>query len=405
MGEGFLAHFLLLTSLFFLWGFARAILDVLNKHCQELFHVDKTQSALIQFMIYGAYFLLAIPSGWMIRKYGTRRGLTVGLLTFGIGSLLFVPSLYLPQAWVFSYFLIPLFIIGGGLVCLETGANPYVTLLGSKETAAGRLNRAQAFNGVGSMCGSIFGGLFFFSKNDFNQGASGVVIPYIIIGVIVLLVAFLFSRVKLPEVVMETGKEKTEDDSGKSVWTKRAFVFGLIALFMYEVAEISINSFFINYITSDGTFSNMEATYFLSFGGLGLFMIGRFVGSGIMRRVAAEKILLVCATGTSLTSLLAILDLGFFSILSVIAGYVFESIMFPTIFALAIKEAGRQTEYASSILMLSVLGGAIGPLAMGFVADSTGSMPLSFIVPFAGFLTTWFYARMMWKHRRTEKTN
>lgn len=400
VGEGYLFPFLLLTSLFFLWGFARAILDVLNKHCQELFHVDKTQSALIQFMIYGAYFLIAIPSGWIIRKYGTRRGLTVGLLVFGIGALLFVPSLYMPHTYVFYYFLVPLFIIGSGLVCLETGANPYITLLGAPDTAAGRLNRAQAFNGVGSMCGSIFGGLFFFSGMEVSKGATGIVVPYVIIGVVVLLVAFLFSRVKLPEVVVDTEQAATTNmDGGKSIWKKPEFVFGVLALFMYEIAEISINSFFINYVTAGGEFNNMQATYFLSFGGLALFMVGRFVGSGIMRRIPAEKILLVCSTGTSLTSLAAIVDLGLFSIIAVIIGYVFESIMFPTIFALALKYAGRQTEYASSVLMLSVLGGAVGPLLMGLVADMTGNMALSFIVPFVGFAVTWFYARLMCKKR------
>lgn len=396
VGKGYLAPFLLLTSLFFLWGFARAILDVLNKHCQELFDVDKAQSALIQLMIYGAYFLIALPSGWFIRKYGTRRGLTAGLLVFGIGALLFVPSLYITHTYVFYYFLIPLFVIGGGLVCLETGANPYITLLGSKETAAGRLNRAQAFNGIGSMCGSIFGGSFFFSGIEVSQGSTGIVLPYVIIGVIVLIVAFLFSKVHLPEVVIE--KEQTEESTPtKSIWKRPVFVFGLIALFMYEIAEISINSFFINYVTADGEFSNMQATYFLSFGGLALFMIGRFIGSFFMRHIAAEKILLICATGTSITSLMAVFDWGLPSIIAVIIGYIFESIMFPTIFALALKDIGKQTEYASSVLMLSVLGGAIGPLLMGLVADISGNMALSFIVPFIGFVITWFYARMMCK--------
>lgn len=399
VGKGYFFPFILLTSLFFLWGFARAILDVLNKHCQELFHVDKTQSALIQLMIYGAYFLIAIPSGWLIRKYGTRRGLTAGLLVFGIGSLLFVPSIYMSHSYVFYYFLIPLFVIGSGLVCLETGANPYITLLGSKETAAGRLNRAQAFNGVGSMCGSIFGGLFFFSGLELSKGSTGIVLPYVIIGIVVLLVAFLFSKVKLPEVVTETEHQTNVIDDDKSIWKKPVFVFGLIALFMYEIAEISINSFFINYVTADGEFTNMQATYFLSFGGLALFMIGRFVGSGIMRRIQAEKILLVCATGTSLTSLLAVFDLGLFSIIAIIIGYIFESIMFPTIFALALRDAGKQTEYASSVLMLSVLGGAVGPLLMGLVADISDNMALSFIVPFIGFTVTWFYARMMCKNK------
>ena len=389
--------FILLTSLFFLWGFARAILDVLNKHCQELFQVDKTQSALIQFVIYGAYFLMAIPAGFLIRRYGTRSGLTTGLITFGIGALLFVPSLYIPHGSVFYYFLLPLFVIGSGLVCLETGANPYATLLGNPATAAGRLNRAQAFNGVGSMCGSVFGGLFFFSGWEVSNGSTGIVLPYILIGVVVLMVAFLFSKVSLPEVNNGTPAEsgKATPPGKKGVWRNPLFVFGLTALFMYEVAEISINSFFINYVTADGEFTNLQATYFLSFGGLTLFMIGRFIGSGIMRSISAGKILWVCAAGTTLTSLTAIFDLGLVSILAVIAGYVFESIMFPTIFALTLKCVDRQhTEYAASILMLSVLGGAVGPLLMGLVADHF-TMAVSFVVPFVGFAVTWIYAQCM----------
>lgn len=397
VGKEFLPSFFLLTSLFFLWGFARAILDVLNKHCQELFEITKTQSAMIQFMIYGAYFLMAIPSGILIRKHGTRNGLTIGLLVFGIGSLLFVPSLYIPHPNVFYYFLIPLFVIGSGLVCLETGANPYIIHLGSKNTAAGRLNCAQAFNGLGSMCGALFGGLFFFSGIKAND-STGITMPYLIIGIIVLLVAFLFSRVKLPEIITKVTKNNLQNKSeNNSIWKKKAFVFGLIALFMYEIAEISINSFFINYVTATGDFSNMQATYFLSFGGLALFMIGRFGGSNLMQWIPAEKILLVCATGTSITSLIAIGDYGIVSISALIIGYIFESIMFPTIFALAVKETGEQAEYASSILMLSVLGGAIGPLLMGTVADLTDNMALSFIVPCFSFIVTWFYARMMYR--------
>lgn len=396
VGKNFVTPFFFVTSLFFLWGFARAILDVLNKHCQELFEISKMQSAMIQFMIYGAYFLMAIPSGILLRKYGARNGLTIGLLVFGFGSLLFVPSLYMEHTNVFYYFLIPLFIIGSGLVCLETGANPYIVHLGDKETSAGRLNCAQAFNGLGSMCGAIFGGLFFFSETKAN-GSTGIVIPYVIIGIVVLFAAFLFSRIKLPEFT-DINKKNTQDKSTTyNIWKNSVFVFGLIALFMYEIAEISINSFFINYVTAKGNFSNIQATYFLSFGGLALFMAGRFSGSYIMRWIPAEKILLICATGTSLTSLIAIADFGIISILSVITGYVFESIMFPTIFALALKEMGKQTEYASSILMLSVLGGAVGPLLMGAVADITNNMALSFIVPFFSFIITWFYARMMYK--------
>ncbi len=384
----YIIPFVLLTSLFFLWGFAHAILDVLNKHFQELLAITKAHSALIQVTMYMGYFVMAIPAGLFINRYGYRRGVVFGLLLYGVGSLLFIPGQNLMS---FNFFLFSLFVIGCGLVFLETAANPYVTELGAKETAASRLNFAQSFNGLGCIFAPILAGLVLFS--DEEQGVSGnVALPYAIMGVIVLLVGIVFTRVRLPEIKYET--EVDESGHRVSLWSHRLFIFGLIALFAYEVGEISINSFFINYVTEQDWMNARQASLVLSFGGLSLFMAGRFIGSWIMRRVRAEKMLFWCATGTVVSTVLVVLDLGLISFIALLCCYAFEAIMFPTIFALSLKGLGSHTKRASSFLMMSPVGGAVGPLLMGYVADCS-TMSMAFIVPCLGYVVVWLYARRM----------
>lgn len=384
----YIIPFVLLTSLFFLWGFAHAILDVLNKHFQELLAITKAHSALIQVTMYMGYFVMAIPAGLFINRYGYRRGVVFGLLLYGVGSVLFIPGQNLMS---FNFFLFSLFVIGCGLVFLETAANPYVTELGAKETAASRLNFAQSFNGLGCIFAPILAGLVLFS--DEEQGASGnVALPYAIMGVIVLLVGIVFTRVRLPEIKYEA--EVDESGHRVSLWSHRLFIFGLIALFAYEVGEISINSFFINYVTEQDWMNARQASLVLSFGGLSLFMAGRFIGSWIMRRVRAEKMLFWCATGTVVSTVLVVLDLGLISFIALLCCYAFEAIMFPTIFALSLKGLGSHTKRASSFLMMSPVGGAVGPLLMGYVADCS-TMSMAFIVPCLGYVVVWLYARRM----------
>ena len=380
--------FVLLTSLFFLWGFAHAILDVLNKHFQEMLDISKTHSAFIQVTMYMGYFVMAIPAGLFINRFGYRSGVVFGLLLYGIGALLFIPGQYFVS---FNAFLFALFVIGCGLTFLETAANPYVTELGAKETAASRLNFAQSFNGLGCICAPLLVGLFLFSDN--KEHPNSVAFPYVCMGILVLLVACVFLRVRLPEIVHQT----EIDDQGKrvSLWSHRLFVFGLIALFAYEVAEISINSFFINYVVEQNWMNARYASLILSFGGLGLFMLGRFLGSWLMRRIRAEKMLFWCATGTVLTTTVVLLDMGIASLIALLLGYAFEAIMFPTIFALALKGLGSHTKRASSFLMMSPVGGVVGPLLMGFVADHTASMVWAFAVPWVAYAVVWLYARKM----------
>ena len=393
VAKEYVVPFILVTSLFFMWGFARAILDVLNKHFQESMDISITQSTMIQACTYLGYFLTALPAGIMITRYGYRRGVVTGLLFFGLGALMFIPG---DSIRSFPIFLGALFVIGCGLAMLETAANPYATELGDKATGASRLNFAQSFNGLGCILAPVLVGGFLFSES----GAS-VAVPSTIMGVVVLLVALLFSRVKLPEIGADsTGSEYEikEEKTGiaatiKSLWSRKLFRLGVLALFCYEVAEISINSLFINYATAgaDPWMDKATASAVLSFGALGLFMLARIFGSWIMSRIDARKVLLACAVMTVLGSLLVTLDLGSLSHAGVFVCYAFEAIMFPTIFAITIGEAGKSVKIASSFLMMTPIGGAVGTLLMGYVADAA-SMSTAFIVPCAGYLCVLFYA-------------
>ena len=381
----YLVPFILVTSLFFLWGFARAILDVLNKHFQNALHISITQSALIQVTTYLGYFLMAIPAGFFINKYGYRRGVVFGLLLFGLGAIFFIPGALIGS---FSAFLFCLFVIGCGLVFLETAANPYVTELGARETATSRLNLSQSFNGLGSIFATFCIGQFLF--NDTQQGGN-VVIPYAILGVLVLAIAVVFSRVDLPEIQhQQTTEDKAKGSNiAKLFANHRMFVFGLFALLSYEVAEISINSYFINFVTGMHWMSDRTASLVLTLA-LAFFMVGRFLGSWIMRHIQATTMLLICAVGSVVCIGLVLCDLGIVSLVALVGNYLFEAIMFPTIFSIALTGLGNLTKSASSLLMMTPIGGC-GFLLMGMIADTT-HVTLPFVVPFIGFLIVLAYA-------------
>ena len=386
----YLLPFVLITTLFFLWGFARAILDVLNKHFQNELHISISQSALIQVTTYLGYFIMAIPAGLFINRFGYRRGVVFGLALFALGAFLFVPG---ANIGTFEVFLGALFVIGCGLTFLETAANPYVTELGSPQTATSRLNLSQSFNGMGSIFATFSVGLFLF-RNDSEGG--NVAIPYVVLGVVVLLIALVFSRVQLPEI-QPTTEDETSGGGLKNLAElvkQPMFVMGLAALLAYEVAEISINSYFINFVTGQGWMSDKSASIVLT-AALAFFMIGRFGGSWVMRRVRAQRVLFVCAVGCVCSMCLVLLNMGVLSLIGLLANYFFEAIMFPTIFSLALTGLGRLTKSASSILMMTPVGGC-GFLLMGMIADNSNPV-LPFVLPLAGFAVVLAYA---WKELR-----
>ena len=381
-GTSLLVPFILITSLFFLWGFAHSILDVLNKHFQDALGITKTKSALVQAVVYGGYFLMALPAGAIIKRWGYRTGVLTGLLLYGVGALLFIPGGSLQS---FEFFLFSLFVIGCGLTCLETAANPYVTVLGEPAAAERRINLAQAFNGLGWICGPLVGGFFLFAENS----ESNISLPYAIIGVVVLLVALVFSRIRLPEInpqaTSSPAKETTPQSPRIELWKQRSFTFGLVTLFLYVAAQTGINSFFINYATEQAGISAHEASIWLSFGGMGLFMLGRMGGSWLMGYLRPEKLLALCAGGATLAMLAVICLSGSMGLSGFFLCFLCESIMFPTIFALAIRGLDEQTKRASSYLIMSIVGGAVAPILMGYIADTT-SMALGFIVPLVCFV-------------------
>lgn len=382
-GRSFLLPFILITSLFFLWGFAHSILDVLNKHFQDTMEITRTRSALIQAVVYGGYFIMALPAGNIIRRFGYRAGVLTGLVLYGVGALLFIPG---GRIGSFEFFLFSLFVIGCGLTCLETAANPYVTVLGDPEGSERRLNLAQSFNGLGWICGPLVGGFFLFA------GGGDVSTPYAIIGCIVLAVALVFARVKLPEIGdTPAPRMKEESTDSRGLWKEGTFTFGLVALFLYVAAQTGINSFFINYATETAGISAHEASVWLSFGGMGLFMAGRMGGSWLMRSVRAEKVLTACAIGAVASMAAVILLPGKAGWYGLLCCFLCESIMFPTIFALALRKTGSNTKRASSFLIMSIVGGAIAPVLMGAIAD-TSSMAAGFSVPLVCFVVIAVYA-------------
>jgi FHS family L-fucose permease-like MFS transporter len=291
--QGFLIPFILVTSLFFLWGFAHGCIDVLNKHFQELLSMSKAKSAFLQFVFYGGYFMMALPAGLLMQKVGYKKGIIFGLLLFAAGAFLMFPATFVKT---FGSFLFCLFVIACGLTCLETAANPYTTVLGPPSSGERRINFSQSFNGLGWIAGPLVGGILIFSDvgSSENKFAS-IALPYLFIGTLVLVVAILFWRVHFPPVKEEAQSESNEGSSGKlSELVKYPhFVLAVVAQFLYVAAQTGINSFFINYVTEEiPAINNLEASRILAFGGFGLFWLGRFTGSTLFMRIIKPNRLL-----------------------------------------------------------------------------------------------------------------
>lgn len=395
-GRNFLYPFLLISSLFFLWGFSHSILDVLNKHFQDALHLSKSDSAWIQAVVYGGYGLCALPAGWVISRWGYRCGVLMGLMFFGVGALLFVPGSQLNS---FPFFLMSLFIIGCGLTFLETSANPYTTVLGSAKDAERRINLSQSLNGLGWILGPIVGGWFLFTD---DKTQADLATPYMLLGAVVLAIALLFSRVHLPELgaISLTKSPQQFSHTPWDLFRQRSFVLGWLALFFYVAAQTGINSFFINYAHETTAMTEQSAANYLGFGGMGLFLLGRVVGSWLMQYWRAERLLLLCAIGALIGVFVSIISpnqIGFYALFGV---YLCESIMFPTIFALAIRNLGTQTKLAASLLIMSIVGGALAPWLMGTIADNS-TMALGFFVPWCCFAVILGYS--LWTVRNNKQ--
>ena len=388
-GKSYLVPFVLITSLFLLWGFAHGLLDVLNKHFQGVFTMTKAESGLVQFSTYIAYFLMALPAGAFMKRYGYRKGIIMGLLLFAIGAFGFIPAAFLHSA---TPFLIALFVIACGLCILETAANPYSTILGPLASAAQRLNLSQSFNGLGWILGPLVGGLLIFGASEGDSMA--LTKPYILVGGIVLFVALLFFFTKLPEIKPEEEEEVTaivEEKPAASIWKRRQFVRSVVAQFCYCAAQTGIFGFFINYVTEmDPGISNLRASRILAFGGMALFMIGRLSGSFTMKWLAPGRLLTWYSLLSAVCMALVVASVGTLSLYALYLSFFFMSIMFPTIFALGLEGMGVYTKKASSYIVMGVAGGAFSPMLMGYIGEE--NMALGFIVPLIAFLYILYFA-------------
>jgi len=404
--QGYMIPFILVTSLFFLWGFAHGCLDVLNKHFQELLSMSKAKSALVQFVFYGGYFLMAVPAGLLMQRFGYKKGIIFGLSLFCAGAFLMLPATLVQT---FGSFLACLFIIACGLTCLETAANPYTTVLGPPASAERRINFSQSFNGLGWIAGPLIGGLLIFSESSSENKFSSIALPYMLIGTLVLFVALLFWRVTLPEIKEEyhTSNDHASDDNDltwKNLFRHKHFVLAVLAQFFYVAAQTGVNSFFINYVTEEmPAISNQAASRILAFGGMGLFWLGRFSGSTLFMQLAKpNKLLALYAFMNVVTMSLVVAGLGWISVVALFSTYFFMSIMFPTIFSLGIKDLGPLTKKGSSLLVMAIVGGALIPLLMGRIAD-VSTMALGFIVPLCCFVFIFYFGINGYKVRSAVK--
>ncbi|WP_102406481.1 sugar MFS transporter [Parabacteroides bouchesdurhonensis] len=392
-GKSYLIPFILITSLFLLWGFAHGLLDVLNKHFQGAFTMTKAESGLVQFSTYIAYFLMALPAGAFMKRYGYKKGIILGLLLFAGGAFAFIPAAFLHSA---VPFLIALFVIACGLCILETAANPYSTILGPAESAAQRLNLSQSFNGLGWILGPLVGGLLIFGASEDDIFALAK--PYILVGGIVLFVALLFILTKLPEIKTVAGfSDETVDKplhevaTQKSIWKHRQFVRAVVAQFCYCAAQTGIFSFFINYVTEmNSHISNIEASRILAFGGMALFMIGRLAGSFTMKWMYPNRLLALFSLASIVCMSLVVASLGTVSLYALYLSFFFMSVMFPTIFALGLEGMGIYTKKASSYIVMGVAGGAFSPILMGYIGET--NMAIGFIVPLVAFAYIFYFS-------------
>lgn len=381
-GVNYFIPFVLIATLYLLWGLAHGMLDVLNKHFQEAFDMSKAQSGFVQFSVYIGYFVMSLPAGAVMRKVGYKRGLMAGLLLFAFGALLFIPASFINSPYPFFA---ALFILACGLCIIENGAHPCATGMGPEAFSEQRINIAAAFNGVGWIVGPLLGTALILN----GTGSSfDLAKPYIIVAAIVIVVAVVLAFVKLPEAEMEADEEQNAIDAGTvtgSVWGHKLFVFALIAQFFYVGAQTGVGSFFINYaLEADPTMTSKTAGLLLSVGCMGMFFVGRLLSSLFMKWIRPANLLALFGALASLCMVLVLMRLGTVSFISLFLSYFFMAPMFPTIFALGVKGMGVHTKKASSLLVMTIVGGAVFPICMGWIGNE--NIALGYILPLIGFV-------------------
>ena len=391
----------ILATVFFMWGFITALNDILAPHLKSVFELTYTKTMLIQFVFFGAYFLMSLPAAKLLERIGYKHAIVLGLLTASVGALAFVPAATFA---CYAAFLGGLFILATGITILQVAANPYVALLGSVHTASSRLNLVQALNSFGTTAAPVFGGLLILSKTLSGTAQGGIValsleqrmqdalavrIPYIGIALLLIVLAGLIFIRRLPALSMQHGNA---GNSAESVWRHSRLVFGLGAIFFYVGAEVSIGAFLINYLSSPRVvnMSHANAAFYV-----GLFwggaMVGRVIGAGVMRRISPAIVLGSAAIGACGLVTVSIAANGWLALWAIVLVGLTNSIMFPTIFTLAIEGLGALTARGSALLIMAIIGGAIVPMVQGFLADTIG-LRLAFITPILCYLYVLFFA-------------
>jgi FHS family L-fucose permease-like MFS transporter len=400
-----------LATVFFMWGFATVLNDILVPHLKAVFQLNYGQSLLIQFVFYLAYLLMSLPAARLLERVGYKTSIIVGLIGMSASALLFVPA-----AGYASYmvFLVALFLLASAITLLQVAANPYVAVIGPSATASSRLNLVQAFNSAGTMVAPIFGGMLILGRSASGTAEAGdialtaeqriadaqaVQLPYVLIAGVLLALAVLVWRSRFPDLAAENRRAAREERKHHSLWKHRNLVFGVPAIFIYLIAEIGIGSTLVNFISLPdiGAMSHARASSYLSlfWGGA---MVGRFLGAFLMRRISPERLLAGVSIGALILTLTAIFTNGTLAMWALIAVGLCHSVMFPTIFTLGIKGLGSLTEEGSGLLIMAIAGGALAAL-QGAIADRVG-LQLSYLLPAACYVYVLFYAA--WGSRSEE---
>ena len=396
----------MVTTLFFMWGFCTVLNDALIPHLQSIFSLNYVQASLIQLAFFGSYFIFAQPAGKLVEWVGYQKTMVIGLVTMGVGALLFVPA---ATAASYAFFLSAQVVLAAGVTLLQVAANPYVTILGSPETASSRLNLTQAFNTLGDTVapyiGSvlILGGAAVAAKSgatlhgsalmaDRIQQAASVKLPYIVLAGILIVLALAIALYRFPRLeVTRDFRPSSLNAKDDSVWNHPHLYLGAVAIFIYVGAEVSIGSFLVKYL-ADPTIAGLslqQGAKLVAFywGGM---MVGRFIGSAVMQKVSAASLLAWSGVGAAVLVLCSLLGTGHFAAITILAVGLFNSIMFPTIFTLAVAELGPLTGRGSGLIVQGIVGGALIPVLMGFLADRYG-IHHSLFLPFLCYLFVIYY--------------
>jgi FHS family L-fucose permease-like MFS transporter len=403
-GQTYRAALAMVTTLFFFWGFVTVLNDILVPHLKSIFDLNYTKVMLIQFAFFSAYFIFSIPSAKVIDTIGYKKTMVAGLVTMGIGAFLFIPAASVPS---FALFLGALMVLAAGITALQVAANAYVSVLGPPETASSRLNLTQAFNSLGTTIGPYLGGLFILNAHASSsaamakmsadalqaykvQEASSVKLPYTVIGIALILFAVLIGMFKLPPMpeARKAGHQKT----GPSIWKYTHLVLGMVGIFVYVGAEVSIGSFLINYLSQAniGNMSEVMAAKYVAYywGGA---MVGRFIGSALLQKIKTGTLLGIFGLIAALLVCTTMLTVGTIAMWSVISVGFFNSIMFPSIYTLGIAKLGPLTGDGSGLMIMAIVGGAILPVVQGAIADRIG-IHHAFILPVICYLYIVYYA-------------